>query len=478
MDPTPPKQVSFGPAKPFPPRQRREEAASHALADHLRQLKSTIHDALDATNGNALSSIASAIQGAVNRARKKAKIVPTMQMDIVLAAIDDVLWEIGSIEGATNAMLMRKLTEEEQCRHATAPRDASDSVQSQRGTLDPSEDQHGSEKIPSSVISRISYGTMPPPGEVEEVESTASGGGSGPHPSSTPPYPSSTSIIIDTVIEPLRQLTIECTTTTITSTSTPTTSDSFPPRIATTPRRSPSSDLRLARSVDFDECSSPRIRGSCVEHGFTPQGDPQRVVPMHPYVSQYHPTATSSAEESPRGGQGAILVLKGNQQQHPGSFSPSPYSSSSSPSSPPSPSSLERIGWRQWRLHRFTKHAHHPPQDAQPTTARSMSPPTPSPLSSAAVSFSSTTLEKKMNVSDPLWCESNVVPPGMEPTARIEGFRVVEEGEGEGQEGSGSGSSGGDSRGVGGWEAREGVRKSTVEADIASLSSKLAKQKV
>jgi hypothetical protein len=168
-----------------------------------------------------------------------------------------------------------------------------------------------------------------------------------------------------------------------------------------------SGDLRIAKEVDFDRCASPRphtpssspsssphksgklgtprVRGACLEFGLDATGStPLKVEPMHRNVDQYSPMTPGGTGT---GGTGRILTLKGDHGPHTTAGSRQPHS--------------QRLQQqRHWRSG------------------------TASPKKSLSQGASPRGGSGELRVGGMNVCESGA-PPGLLPTARVEGSVAI-----------------------------------------------------
>ncbi|KAL4517280.1 hypothetical protein Ndes2526B_g00504 [Nannochloris sp. 'desiccata'] len=289
--------------------------------DKFNKVEALVADILSITNCTAASAASAAVDSAVRRARQKAKILPSMGSGLVLAALDEVALDVSSLPEASvaNAAIMRQLTED-MLRNNTTPttphQDAPappSSVRSVRGDQIPPNPE-SLESAGAGGVVGASASEQPPSSDTQphpsSVMSTIQEPGSGAAAAtstvdeeleSTAGTPDATSIATaHRIMDPLRQFIAETCS-----------AEQDDPECALIRRnlrlkKPKSGDMKFAREVDFDSCVSPRphtpsspcieklgtprVRGACLEFGLDATGrKPLKVEPMYSDVDQYSP---------------------------------------------------------------------------------------------------------------------------------------------------------------------------------------------
>ena len=161
-------------------------------------------------------------------------------------------------------------------------------------------------------------------------------------------------------------------------------------------------EMRAARAVDFDTCASPRtqpstespygsprVRGACLEYGLDTSGKARKVEPVDPSVHQFSPMSpTVAIAQAISGGAGKILTLKGHVLGH----------------------LRQHHGHGQQQQQQQQQHTQHQHENARNAFSAPVSPV----AASASGGGGGGRVESV--------CESGV-PPGLLPTARVEGVR-------------------------------------------------------
>jgi hypothetical protein len=458
-------------------------ASQGELQDKYNIVESLVVDVIASTNGAAASAASAAVDSAVRRARQKNKILPSMGSGLVYAALDvskeaylhfvylqyiaiekvfsailiyftlflpspqEVAFDIASLPevSTANAAIMRQITEDMLQQKNNPPASTpfqtggappASSVQSIRGEQVPPnpESLESAGRVPSAEVPSATTEHVPSlsdaaqfhPSSVmttihqagsdaatssamdEELESTAG---------TSADQIATATASAHRIMEPVRQL--------IAETCSPEQHDPECDVIRRNLRlkKPKSGDMRIAREVDFDRCVSPRpqtpssspsspssprvgklgtprVRGACLEFGLDATGrKPIKVEPMYQHMDQYSPmTPRGGNGGSGTGGTGRIVTLKGDYA--PGYISPRQSNS-------------ERGHRRRWRTTSGTGSGGGGFSGA--SSPRSLSQGG-SPRGGAGLQVGG------MNV-----CEAGA-PPGLLPTARVEGSKESMEG--------------------------------------------------